>query len=177
MKTNNMVSTIFYALVVSILSSAFIGLKMEQDCFFLIHLSYFLFFTGYFLDEWHRNDNVEECENIFDLLSWSCYIIQSATVSYLTISVISAIIGTIISTIAVYAHMLKPVKRDSKCDNKREHLIWIIENMLWMAGLLIVCLNKTFGSYVILTGISTLIILQKFFSRVNEIIKHRKEAK
>ena len=177
MKTNNMVSTIFYALVVSILSSEFIGTRTELNCFYLIHLSYFLFFTGYFLDESCRNDHVEESENIFDLLSWSFYIIQSATVSYLTISSVFAIIGTLISTVSAYFHMRKISKIDSLCDSKREHLIWIVENILWISGLLIVCLKRTYWSNAFLTSISVLIIAQKFFTRVNEIIKHRKDVK
>ena len=155
--------------------------KVADECsHYWIILAYFLFFSGYFYDEWRKPlRNNSECQSgqhknpvlrflfgclrkheIFEFFAWLVFICQSAcVVKFLPYSYILGIVGTVVSTISFYANPA-PWKISAKIG-------WLIQNLFWIAALLLMC-HYTYLPCVLLGTASFIFLIKAYFWFTNE---------
>ena len=183
---DNIVKAVFYAVVVSVLASAYFAVQGEPilvgcvhtwawlpefitrnhsqlNCvwrladFWMVPLSYFLFFTGYFYDEWRQsstyNGGVQNCCEIFDVLAWCCFVVQVALIKAPVVSAKVGVIGCIFTTISLCFNKNMPWKFAFKMG-------WVIQNILWISAIALFLVAGKW-CYVVLMIIASLIFLMK----------------
>ncbi len=167
----NIVKAVFYAIVVSVLASAYFSgcgcdgiihdfwarfcrfvfaqdfLKRLCDkvyadkCFWMLPLSYLLFFTGYFYDEWLRLSNVSQRESsskkevlihrrceVLDVLAWCCFTVQVASLKVLAVSVWSGVLGCVLASVSLFMED----DWNLKFKEWSEQQCWIVQNGIWV---------------------------------------------
>lgn len=184
----NIVKAVFYAVVVSMLASAYFSgggcddvihdfwarfcrfvstpdllkrlwNKVYPDtCFWMLPLSYLLFFTGYFYDEWLRSSDSSQREEtsltkvmirrrceVLDVLAWCCFIIQVASIKILSVSAMVGILGCVLATVSLLKENDRKRQWSLKFKEWSKEQCWVVQNVFWVLFAMIPLLFTNWG--------------------------------
>lgn len=191
---DNIVKVVFYAIVVSVLASAYLSIagnnivyitslgdlwhkvthaaNCKKCLFIMVPLAYFLFFTGYFYDEWRRSSNnkirAPRCCEVLDLLAWCCFTIQ---VVFLMVPSVSALLGIAGCTLASWSLLRLndwSSIRSIKFWKWPETQQWIAQNVIWIVALSILVMAGPWSYVVIMASALGIFVYKAIIWLVNK---------
>ena len=122
MKKENIVVTVLYAIVVSILGSnvAATSLRANGDAILLAFAAFF-FYTGYFFDDLRQRTSTSICPWVVS--AWACFIIQATTIQRPVWSAAFGALGLLLITIGMLFDNNNQESSNHKCR-------WMIQNLV-----------------------------------------------
>ena len=145
MMKENIVVTVLYAIVVSILGSnvAAISLRANGDAI-LLAIAAFFFCTGYFFDDLRQRTSTSICPWVVS--AWACFIIQATTIQRPVWSAFFGAIGLLLITIGMLAAGCKLprwVKKNEKFrESGKRKCWWKLQNigaLVLLVGYILIC--------------------------------------
>ena len=199
----NIVKAVFYAIVVSVLASAYFSGGGCDDVihnfgarfcrflstpdfwkrfwnkvyvykgFWMLPLSYLLFFTGYFYDEWLRSSNSSQGEysskkavlihrhcEVLDVLAWCCFIVQVASLKVLVVAAWSGVLGCVLASVSLFVE--NDWKWQWSLNRWAKEQCWIVQNVIWIIFAMIPLLFANCGGLPLVVAI--IILSMKIWS-------------
>lgn len=134
MKKENIVVTVLYAIVVSILGSnvAATSLRANGDAILLAFAAFF-FYTGYFFDDLRQRTSTSICPWVVS--AWACFIIQATTIQRPVWSAAFGALGLLLITIGM-------LKNEKFRESGKRKCWWKLQNigaLALLVGYILIC--------------------------------------